>query len=324
MKKSILNIICAAFATGVLPAAAQDGPAFPVRPVRIVVGFPPGGGTDIVARGVASRLTELWKQAVTVDNRPGAATIVATDLVARAPADGYTVLLASSSFAINAAFGKKLPYDPLKDLAAVTQTAFQPYVIVVNPKVPARTVKELIALAQARPGSLNYGSPGAGSGGNLAGELFKLETRTQMEHVPYKGAAQALTDILSGQIQVMFPTILAVTGQIKSGGMRAIAVTSARRSSALPDLPTVSESGVPGFEAASWNGIMAPGATPPAIIARLNRDMVQVIKSPEVRDMLAADGAEPMGNTAEEFGRHVRNEIQKWTKVIAAAGIKPD
>ena len=305
-------------------AWSQEGPVYPTKPVRFIVGFAPGGGTDVVARGVANKLSEMWKQQVAVDNRPGAATIVGTELAARAPADGYTMLLASSSYAINAAFQKKLPYDPLKDLIAVTQTAFQPYVIVVYPGVPARSLKELIGYARANPGKLNYGSPGSGSGGHLAAELFRMVTQTEMVHVPYRGGALALTDLLGGQIQMMFPTILTVAPHIKSGGMRSLAVTSSRRSSALPDVPTVAEAALPGFVAASWNGVMVPAGTPPAIVAKLNRDIVQVLKTSEVRDMLAADGAEPMGNTQEQFARHIREEIQKWTKVISAAGIKSD
>jgi len=303
---------------------AQEGASFPAKPVRFIVGFAPGGGTDVVARGVANKLTEMWKQQVAVDNRPGAATIVGTELAARAPADGYTMLLASSSYAINAAFQKKLPYDPLKDLVAVTQTAFQPYVIVVYPGIPVRSVKDLITYARANPGKLNYGSPGSGSGGHLAAELFRMVTQTEMVHVPYRGGALALTDLLGGQIQMMFPTILTVVPHIKTGGMRSLAVTSSKRSSALPDVPTVAEAALPGFEAASWNGVMVPAGTSPAIIAKLNRDIVQVLKSSDVRDMLAADGAEPMGNTPEQFAKHIRDEIKKWTKVISVAGIKPE
>ena len=302
------------------------GPAqqYPVRPVRFIVPFAPGGGSDVVARAIAHKLSETWGQQVVVDNRPGAATILGTDLAAKAPPDGYTLLMASASYSINPYLHKHLPYETLKDHIPVTQTAFQPYLLVLHPSVPARDVKEFLALARAKPGALTFGSPGTGSGGHLAVEHFRLVTNTTMVHVPYRGGAPALTDLIAGQIQFMFPTMLAVAPHIKTGRLRSLAVTSAKRSVALPDLPTISESGVPGFEAVSWNGVMTPAGVPHAIISKIHNEIVQALKARDVRDKLAADGAEPVGNTPEEFTRLIRHELDKWGKVTRAAGLRPE
>lgn len=302
-------------------ASAQE---YPVRPVRLIVPFAPGGGSDVVARAIAYKLSEAWGQQLVVDNRPGAATILGTELAAKSPPDGYTLLLASASYAINAALRKKLPYETLKDHIPVTQTAFQPYVLVVHPSVPARNVKEFLALARAKPGELNFGSPGSGSGGHLAVEHFKLVTSTNMTHVPYRGGAPALTDLIAGQIQFMFPTVLAVSPHIKTGRLRSLAVTSAKRSVAMPELPTVAESGVKGFEAVSWNGVMTPAGVPATIIAKVHKDIVQALQSREVHSKLAGDGAEPVGSTPEEFTRLIRHDVEKWLKVTKAAGLKPE
>lgn len=304
------------------PAQAQQ--QYPSRTVRFIVPFAPGGGSDIVARAIAIKLAENWKQQVIIDNRPGAATILGTDLAAKAAPDGYTILLASASYSINPYLQGKLPYETLKDHIPVTQTAAQPYVLVVNPGVPAKNVKEFLALVRAKPGTLNFSSPGTGSGGHLAVEHFRYVTGTNMVHVPYKGGAPALTDLIAGQVQFMFPTVLAVAPHMTTGRLRSLAVTSARRSSALPDIPTIAESGVPGFEAVSWNGVMTPAGVPAGIISRLHKDIVQVLQSADVRDKLAADGAEPVGSTPEEFTRMIRQELDKWAKVIKAANIKPD
>jgi tripartite-type tricarboxylate transporter receptor subunit TctC len=304
-----------------LPAAAQT---YPTKAVRFIVPFAPGGGSDVVARAIAVKLAESWGQQAVIDNRPGAATILGTDLAAKAPPDGYTLLLASASYAINPYLRKKLPYETLKDHTPITQTAFQPYVLVVHPSVPARNVKEFLALARARPGALNFGSPGTGSGGHLAVEHFRLVTKTDMVHVPYRGGAPALTDLIAGQVQFMFPTVLAVAPHIKTGRLHSLAVSSAKRSAALPELPTIAESGVPGFEAVSWNGVMTPAGVPPAIVAKLHKDIVQALASHEVKDKLAGDGAEAVGSTPDEFTAHIRHELDKWAKVTKAAGLKPE
>jgi len=316
--------LAGAGAACLLSAGMVHAQAWPARPVRYIVPFPPGGGSDVVARAVALKLSDVWGQQVVVDNRPGAATLLGTDLAAKAPADGYTLLMASSSYAINPHLQQKMPYETLKDHAPVTQAAFQPYVFAVHPAVPARSVKEFLALARAKPGTLNFGSPGAGSGGHLAVEHFRLASNTHMVHVPYRGAAPALTDLIAGQIQFMFPTMLAVAPHVKTGRLRSLAVTSLKRSSVLPDLPTVAESGLPGFEATSWNGVMTPAGVPAPVIARIHRDVVQALRSPDVRDKLAADGAEAVGNSPQEFTRHIRSELEKWGKVIRAAGLRPE
>lgn len=302
-------------------AAAQN---YPARPVRFIVPFAPGGGSDVVARAIALRLGETWGQQVVVDNRPGAATILGTDLAAKAAPDGYTLLMASASYSINPYLQKKLPYQTLKDHVPVTQTAFQPYVLAVHPTVAAKSVKEFLALARAKPGTLNFGSPGTGSGGHLAVEHFRLVTYTDMVHIPYKGGAPALTDLIAGQIQFMFPTMLAIAPHAKSGRLRSLAVSSLKRSAAMPDLPTIAESGVPGFEATSWNGVMTPAGVPPAIVDRLYRDIAQTLQTPDVRDKLAADGAEAVGSSPQEFTRMIRAELDKWAKVTKAAGLKAE
>jgi len=302
-------------------AHAQNWPA---RPVRYIVPFTPGGGSDVVARAIAIRLAQGWGQQVVVDNRPGAATLLGTDLAAKAPPDGYTLLQASASYAINPHLQKRMPYETLKDHIPVTQTAYQPYVVVAHPSVQARNMKEFIELARAKPGVLNFGSPGAGSGGHLAVEHFRLASNTVMVHVPYRGAAPALTDLIAGQIQFMFPTMLAAAPHVKSGRLRSLALTSAKRAAILPELPTISESGLPGFEATSWNGVMTPAGVAPAIIAKIHKDVVQALRFAEVRDKLAGDGAEAVGNTPQEFTQYIRSELAKWGKVIPAAGLKPE
>lgn len=315
-------IACVGGVTMALPAAAQT--TYPAKPVRFIVPFAPGGGSDVVARALANKLSESWGQQVVVDNRPGAATILGTELAAKSPPDGYTLLLASASYSINPHLRKKLPYETLKDHIPVTQTAFQPYVLVVHPSLPTKTVKQFLALARAKPGALNFGSPGTGSGGHLAVEHFRLVTHTDMVHVPYRGGAPALTDLIAGQIQFMLPTVLTVAPHVKTGRLRSLAVTSPKRSVALPDLPTIGESGVPGFEAVSWNGVMTPAGVPAPVIARIHRGVVQALQSPEVKDKLLADGAEPVGNSPDEFVRLIKHELEKWAKVTRAAGLKPE
>jgi len=322
-----MNRIAGRLAVVLLGIAAAPGALaqnYPARPVRFIVPFAPGGGSDVVARAIALRLGETWGQQVVVDNRPGAATILGTDLAAKAAPDGYTILMASASYSINPYLQKKLPYQTLKDHVPVTQTAFQPYVLAVHPSVAAKSVKEFLALARAKPGTLNFGSPGTGSGGHLAVEHFRLVTNTDMVHIPYKGGAPALTDLIAGQIQFMFPTMLAIAPHAKSGRLRSLAVSSLKRSAAMAELPTIAESGVAGFEATSWNGVMTPAGVAPAIVDKLYRDIAQTLQTSDVRDKLAADGAEAVGSSPQEFTRMIRAEIDKWAKVTKAAALKAE
>jgi len=322
-----MNRIAGRLAVVLLGIAAAPGALaqnYPARPVRFIVPFAPGGGSDVVARAIALRLGETWGQQVVVDNRPGAATILGTDLAAKAAPDGYTILMASASYSINPYLQKKLPYQTLKDHVPVTQTAFQPYVLAVHPSVAAKSVKEFLALARAKPGTLNFGSPGTGSGGHLAVDHLRLVTHTDMVHIPYKGGAPALTDLIAGQIQFMFPTMLAIAPHAKSGRLRSLAVSSLKRSAAMAELPTIAESGVAGFEATSWNGVMTPAGVAPAIVDKLYRDIAQTLQTSDVRDKLAADGAEAVGSSPQEFTRMIRAEIDKWAKVTKAAGLKAE
>jgi tripartite-type tricarboxylate transporter receptor subunit TctC len=315
--------ICAA-ALAALSAAVCAADAYPTKPVRMIVPFPAGGGVDIVARSLAPHLTERWKQQVVVDNRPGAGAIIGADVAAKSPADGYTLLLANTAHAINATLHRKLAFDPVRDFAPITLIATQPSVLAVHPSVPAKSVKELIALARAKPGSLNFASSGNGTPPHLSGAMFSDMTGIDMTHVPYKGAAPALTDLLGGQVQLMFATIISVGPHLQAGRLRPLAVTSAKRSAALPEVPTVAEAGVPGFEATAWFMLMAPAKTPATIIGQLHRDMAQVVKAGELRERLTRDGAEPVGSTPEEAARFLKTEIARWGKVIVAAKIQPE
>ena len=307
---------------GAADVFAQETAGYPARPVRAIVPYAPGGGTDILARGLAASLTETWGRQVIVDNRGGGGTVIGTEMVAKSQPDGYTLLITSTSFVINPSFKQKLPYDTLKDFDPVTQIATQPYILVVYPKVPARDVKEFIALAKARPGTLNFGSTGTGSGSQLAGELFKMMTGTEMVHIPYKGMGPALADTLGGQTQFIFGSILTTAQHVKGGRLRPLGVTSSRRSSILPQVPTIAEAGVPGYSATSWAAVYAPAGVPRAILAKLNTDIVKTMSSTDMHDRLAGDGAEPVTGSAKELGELVRTEIAKWAKVIRSANLR--
>ncbi len=295
---------------------------YPTKPVRAIVPYPPGGGTDIMSRAICAKLSEAWGMQVVVDNRGGGGTIIGTEIASRAPADGYTLLITSPSFVINPATRAKLPYDTVKDFQPVTQFASQPYVLALHPRVAARDVKEFIALARAKPDALNFGSTGVGSGSHLAGELFKYMTGTGLTHIAYKGMGPAIADLLGGQTQFVFAAILPVSPHVRSGRLRALAVSTSKRSAALPDLPTIAEAGVPGYAANSWSGLFAPTGTPRAIVEKLNTDIVKILHQSDTRERLAADGAEPAGTPIAEFEVFIRNELAKWTKVIKAAGIR--
>ncbi|MDB5744058.1 MAG: Tripartite tricarboxylate transporter family receptor [Polaromonas sp.] len=299
--------------------------AYPTKPIRLVVPFTPGGSTDILARAIGQELTKAWGQSVVVDNVPGAGGAIGAEKVAKAPADGYTLLMGHiGTLAVNPSLYPKLPYNPVKDFAPVAWVARVPNVLVVHPSVQARTLKEFVTLAKAKPGQLNYGSGGNGSAANLATEYFKLQTGTSMLHIPYRGTAPAVTDLMGGQIQVLFTGAPAVMAQLKNGQLRALAVSSPQRLGALPDLPTVAESGYPGFEADQWYGVVAPAGTPQGIIERLNRQINEALKSPELAKRLDAEGAVAMPGTPEVFGRLIVTEIARWKPVIGSGRVKAD
>ena len=320
------HLMLAAGATALaaqLPATAS-AQTFPSRPLRFIMPYPPGGSSEILARPIAQEMTKFFGQPVIVDFKPGAGSTIGADTVAKSAPDGHTVVMMLSAHAINATLMPKLPYDTVKDFAPVTLVATTPLVLVANPGVPVNNVKELIAYAKANPGKLNFGSGGTGTSNHLAGEMFKAYTGTDMQHVPYKGTPAAHADLLGGQIGLLFDNIVAVMGHVKSGKVKALAVTSANRAASLPDVPTVAESGVPGFEAVSWIGALVPTGTPKDIVDKIHTDMVAVLKMPDVREKLGASGAVLVGNTQAEFAAWNRNEIEKWAKAVKASGAKGD
>jgi tripartite-type tricarboxylate transporter receptor subunit TctC len=313
-----------AFTAGAQPTSTGSGQAYPSRPVRIVSIFPPGGGNDTLCRIVAQKLTERLKQQFLVDNRVGANGIVGTEVVARAAPDGYTFTLIPSGHAVNATLYKKLPYDSIRDFTAITLVAWSPLVLAGHPSLPAKNVKELVALAKARPGQLTYVSSGVGSSGHLGGALFDTLTGTKMVHIPYKGMAPAITDLISGQVSLTFGTSLSVVPHVRTGRLRALATTGAQRSTALPELPTVAEAGVPGYEASLWYGFIGPARIPAEIVQRLNAEIVAVLALPDVRERLTGQGVEARSSTAEEFSRLLASDVERWAKVVQRAGIKPE
>ncbi len=309
----------------ILVALGASAQVYPTRPIRLVVPFPPGGTTDILARAAAQKLTESMGQSVIVDNRPGAAGNIGSDIVAKSAPDGYTLLMCTvSTHAINPNLYAKIPYDHINDFAPVVLVAAVPNVLEVNPSLPVHTVADLIKLAKSKPGAINFASSGNGTSIHLSGELFKTMAGVDMTHVPYKGSAPALTDLIAGQVQVMFDNLPSSLQQIKAGKLRAIAVTSGKRAPALPDIPTIAESGLPGFEATSWFGVMAPAGTPASVVTRLNSEINKWLQSPEAREQLLAQGAEAAGGTSEQFAAHIRAETDKWAKVVKASGAKVD
>jgi tripartite-type tricarboxylate transporter receptor subunit TctC len=314
-----------ACALAALAISAAHAEVYPSKPIRMIVAYPPGGGTDIVGRVVAQKLGEALGQAVVVENRGGASGNIGTEIAARAAPDGYTILMGNvAPNAINVSLFKNLPYDPVADFAPITLVASTPNILVVHPNTPARAVKEVIALAKANPGTLNFASAGVGSSSHLAGELFRILAGADIVHVPYKGAGPAMVDVLSGQVQLYFATMPAAMPHVKSGKLAAVAVTSAKRSPALPDAPTIAESGVPGYEASTWYGLLAPARTPAAAVARLHQATVKILADPALRGKLADQGFEPVGDSPEEFGAYIKSEIAKWGKVIRDAGIRPE
>jgi tripartite-type tricarboxylate transporter receptor subunit TctC len=302
------------------PVRAQD---YPVRPVRMIVPSTPGGSVDTITRTVAVRLAESWGHQVVVDNRPGAGGVIAADITAKAVPDGYTLLMCTvASCATNVSLHRKLPYDPLRDFAPVTLAATQNLMLLVHPSVPAGAVSELVAAARASPGKYSFASAGNGTGGHLSGELFKLLAGIDLLHIPYKGVAPALVDVVSGQVSMTFASILSSLPQVRTGKLRALAVTGAKRSPAAPELPTMMEAGVKGYESATWYGLIAPARTPQTIVTRLNREVVAILKQPDVNERLSREGADTVGNTPQEFSDYIRAEILKWAKVVKAANIQ--
>lgn len=297
---------------------------YPDRPIRLIVAQSPGGNADIIGRALAEGLGERLGQTVVVDNRGGASGIIAIELVVRAPADGHTLLLVASSFGVNPALNRKLPYDQQRDLAPITLVATAPNILVVGPALQIKSVAELIQAAKSKPGQLTFGSSGNLGSPHLAGELFKLMTGVSMVHVPYKGAAASLTDLIAGRISLSFASLPSAIGHVKSGRLRALAVTSEKRFSLTPELPTVAESGLPGFETSAWQGLLAPAKISRAIVNRINAESANSVNSPAMRNLLAANGAEGVGNSPEAFSAFVQAQIAKWTKVVRAAGIRAE
>jgi tripartite-type tricarboxylate transporter receptor subunit TctC len=302
------------------PAAAQ---AYPLRPIRWIVTYPPGGPTDFVARAIGAKLSEAWGQQVVIDNRPGAGGVIGTDLAAKAVADGYTLLFGTSAgLTINPLLISRLPYDAVRDFAPVSLLVINPQILVVTNNVPVNSVKELIAYAKSRPGQLNYASVGQGSPNHLGMELLKALAGIDMVHVPYKGTGPAVTDLLGGQVQLLFNSMPLVLPLVKGGKLKGLAVGSAQRSPAVPELPTVAEAGVPGFENVTWYGMFAPARTPQDIIARLNTEVRKILAAPDMAQRLASQGAEPRSSTPQGLAQFMRVESARWQKVIAAAGVK--
>jgi tripartite-type tricarboxylate transporter receptor subunit TctC len=310
----------AALSTAAYP---QDAAHYPNRPLRMIVPFAPGGGLDITTRLIGQKLTEKWGQNIVVDARPGAATIVGTEIASKAAPDGYTLLMITTTFAINPGLHPKLPYDPGKDFAPITQLNSQPNVIVVAPSFAAKTVKDLIAMAKAKPGELTFASPGAGSAPHLSAEMFQRAAGLSMIHVPYKGIPPAVTDILGGRVSMLFTTTISAAPHIKAGKLRAVAITSAKRQPSMPEVPTVGET-IPGYRAEAFQGMVAPAGVPQAIVEKLSAEVARIVQLPEVAQRFQLDGAEAVGSTPKEFAAFLKAEMQKWSKVIKDAGIKPE
>lgn len=322
------SLMCAALSGAAMllapPSPVRAQTQYPSKPIRLVVPFAPGGPVDTIARAMGPKLTEAFGQQIVIDNRPGAGSMIGTEALVKAPPDGHALLVISSSIAVNPSIYRKMPYDATRDLAPISQLATSALIVVVHPSVPARSIRELIALAKARKGELIYASSGTGSAPHLAVELFKSMTDTRMVHVPYKGAAPATIDLLAGHVALMFNNLISAVPNVQAGRLRALAVTGARRTAALGHLPTVAEAGVPGYEASTWYAMFAPAGTPNPIIERLHREIVAIVRSPEIRKQLAAVGIDPVGGTPEQLARYLRAETRKWGEVAKTSGARVD
>jgi len=317
VRRALAMLALAGWCAGAL---AQEWPA---KPIRFIAPNLPGGPTDILARLIGQKLAETLGQPVVIENRAGAAGNIGTEAAAKAPPDGYTLVTGNNAtFGANVSLYKRLGFDPIKDFTPIVLAATQPNILVVHPSLPVANVKELVALAKARPGQLNYSGSGMGAAAHLAAELFKSMTGTNIVHIPYKSAAPALTDLMAGETQLMFATSLSVIQHIKANRVRALGVTTAKRSRFLPDLPTIAEAGVPGFEASTWHGVLVPAGTPSAIVERLNSEINRMLQLADVRERLAAMGAEVVGGSAKDFADHIQREIPKWAKVVKAIGVQ--
>ena len=318
-----LRVVIAAL-LALVASTAHAQAQYPVRTVRIIVPTSPPGGADVVARSVAPGLSERLGQQVIVDNRAGASTMIGHEMAAKAPPDGYTLVMGISTLAINPATFKHVPYDALRDFAPITQAAIQTLVLATHPSFPARNVKELIAIAKARPGDVSFSSPGFGTNPEMGMELFLYLTGTRMLHVPYRGGGESILALVAGHVSVTVASMLGTMPHVRSGKLRALGVTSSKRVATASDVPTVAEGGVPGYESLQWYGLLAPTGTPKEILARINREAVAVLRNPDIMTRLANDGTEIVAGTPEEFGAYIRAETDKWAKVVKAAGIKPE
>lgn len=319
-----LALLCASAMLSAGANAADSAANYPGRSVRFIVPYTPGAINDFVARLTAQKLTDAWGKQVVVDNRPGGGTLIGSDLVAKANPDGHTMLLVPTAFAINVSLYRKLPYDTLRDFAPVTQIGTGPYLMVCSPQLPVKSVKDLVALARAKPGALSYASTGSGGSAHLMGELLKASAGIDMQHIPYKGLAPALTDVMSGQVNCTFGTQLAVGAQVKAGRLRAIALTGKARSKTAPGVPTIAEAGYPDYHATGWWGVVLPAATPKPVIGRLHAEFVRVLALPDVRGKLEAQGVEIVGSAPGPFGQFIREEIVRWGRAVKLSGAKPD
>lgn len=316
----VLALACAAL--GVFSTAGLAQP-YPSKPIRLIVPFPPGGTTDVVARLVAAKISAAWGEQVVTDNRPGAGGTIGTEIAAKSPADGYTILMGSiTTHAVNPALYKKLNFDPIKDFTPVVLAVSSPQLLVVHPSVPAKNAREFIALAKSKPGQLNYASAGAGTSPHLTFELFKSAAGIDVVHIPYKGTGPAITELVGGQVQAMITGVVALMPHVKSQKLRALAVTSAKRVEAIPDVPTLEESGLKNFDVSSWFGFFVPAGTPKPIVAKLNAEVRKVLAMPDVRERLFGLGADPAGDTPEEFAHYVKSEMERWGKVVRATGAR--
>ncbi len=319
MRPRLAAVVC--FVVQLMFSCALVAQEYPTRPIHLISPFPPGGYNDILSRIVGQKLSEAWKQQVVVENRPGANMIIGTELVAKAPPDGYTMLMASATHTINPSL-YKLPYDSIKDFTPIILVASNPLIFAVHPSVPAQTVKEFIALAKSRPEQFNFASFGSGSASHLAGELFNRVAGIHMVHIPYKGANPAITAILAGEVQVYMGSLASVYPHVRSGKLRAFGVTTLQRSGAAPDLPTIIEAGVPGFDVCSWFGILGPAGIPKGVVQKINSEVQRIIRLPDIKDRLLRDGADPLGGTAEQFAEMIRTDMAKWSQAVKDSGAR--